>query len=153
MVTELLRLSTMTLATTSQAGLTHTAPLFFVASRKLRLYFFSSPESQHSRDVAQHPQAAVSIYPQCQSWQDIRGLQMHGLVRQVEPGEEWQNAWQLYRVKFPFVQDLQSEVEFNLLYVFIPDWIRLVNNSMGFGYKKEWLISSKTGKQPELTSG
>lgn len=136
--TDLLLLPAMTLATSSPLGEPHAAPVYFAAGGEgPRFYFFSDPNSQHCCDLAANPCAAASIHPLVNSWQEIRGLQMRGEVLPVPPGEEWQNAWQLYQAKFPFVSRLKAEVERSGLYAFVPNWIRLVDNRRGFGFKEE----------------
>jgi len=140
------QVSTLTLATTSPQGRPHAAPVYFVAletnkaaaSPAWRLYFFSEPGSRHARDIAHCAQAAAALYPQCQGWRDIRGLQLRGAVYSVAPGAEWDQAWGAYRTKFPFVAQLKAVVARNTLYALIPDWMRLVDNRRGFGYKEEW---------------
>ena len=71
-------------------------------------------------------------------WHNIKGLQMRGEARLVESDAEWDTAWVRYQVKFPFVRVLKAVVAKNQLYVFVVNWIRLVDNSQGFGFKKEW---------------
>ena len=136
----LFALSTMTLATTGVGG-PHAAPVYFASGETLRLYFFSEETSQHSRDIASDPRAAAAIYPEGQDWQDIHGLQLRGEVIAVAPGAEWESAWEHYVAKFPFAAGLKEIVRRNRLYVFAPDWIRLVDNRRGFGFKKEWALS------------
>jgi len=139
----LLKVSTMTLATVDSTGYPHAAPVYFAAvgmEEDLRLYFFSDADSAHSRHIAQNPKAAAAIYPQCEGWRDIRGLQLHGEARLVESTGEWQAAWERYQAKFPFVRSLRAVVAQNQLYVFIPGWVRLVDNSQGLGFKMEYRI-------------
>lgn len=147
LLTELLSLSTMTLATTGAAGLPHASPVYFAAQptsttiipgEALYFYFFSDPQSQHGQDLALAQCAAAAIYPECSGWQDIRGLQMRGRVLLVEDRMEWDSAWQAYLHKFPFVSGMKDIVALNRLYAFLPDWIRLVDNRQGFGFKQEW---------------
>lgn len=135
---DLLELPALTLATTGETGEPHAAAVYFAADQRLDLYFFSAPSSQHSLDLARDPRAAVSLYIESRSWQEIRGLQMRGIVSQVEPGSSWEQAWRLYLAKFPFVSEMQAEVARTRLYLFRPDWIRLFDNRKGFGYKQEW---------------
>jgi len=130
--------SAMTLATTNPEGNPHAAPVYFVEDARMRLYFFSEAKSLHSQDVAKNPKAAAAIYPECEGWRDIKGLQLRGEVYLVEPSETWNSAWKRYQVKFRFVRALKTVVAQNQLFVFIPSWIRLVDNSLGFGFKKEW---------------
>jgi uncharacterized protein YhbP (UPF0306 family) len=128
----------MTLATTDPEGNPHAAPVYFVTDNTMRQYFFSEMKSQHSQDISQNPKVAAAIYPECEGWRDIKGLQLRGEVRLVEAFEEWDSAWERYQLKFPFVSAMKAVVAKNQLYIFIPSWIRLVDNSRGFGYKKEW---------------
>jgi hypothetical protein len=137
-ITEFLLISTLTIATSDQGGEPHAAAVYFVADQALNIFFFSDPLSQHAQDVVQRPQAAIVIYPDCQDWQEIRGLQMRGEVRPIDPGVEWESAWLNYINKFPFVSALRELVARNQLYAFSPDWIRLVDNRRGFGFKQEW---------------
>jgi uncharacterized protein YhbP (UPF0306 family) len=135
---ELLALSTMTLATAGPDSQPHAAAVFFAAGPDLGLYFFSEAHSQHAQDLRENPQAAISIYPQCNDWREIRGLQMRGPAHPLDPGAAWDTGWELYTQKFPFVNALKMIVQKNSLYVFSPEWIRLVDNRRGFGHKKEW---------------
>lgn len=143
----------MTLATCHPQDGPHAAAVFFVAEHPsdlertlpegksaLHLYFFSEPHTHHGRDLAENPLASATIYPQVNVWQEIRGLQLHGRAEITPPGTAWQHAWRLYRNKFPFVRALKSVVVRNTLYLFIPTWIRLVDNSQGFGHKREWVL-------------
>ncbi len=135
---ELLQVSTMTLATSGAGGEPHAAAVYFAADEDMRLYFFSDPESQHGQDLSRDQRAAVSCYPQTQDWQDIRGVQMRGQVQRVKPDLEWEVGWEVYTAKFPFVRELKAIVAQNSLYVFVPSWVRLVDNRRAFGFKQEW---------------
>jgi uncharacterized protein YhbP (UPF0306 family) len=138
---DLLALSTLTISTCDPAGNPHAAPVYFAAGDELHLYFFSDPESQHGQDFLHDHRAAVAFYPECREWEEIRGVQMKGEVQTVKPGDQWEYAWKVFRAKFPFVTDLQELVAQNQLYVFVPHWVRLVDNRIGFGYKKEWILA------------
>ena len=134
---ELLALPAMTLATSAADGLPHAAPVYFAADEYGCLYFFSDAASQHSQDLVANPRAAAAIHPLVASWQEIRGLQLRGVVRPVAAGREWEHGWQVYLAKFPFVAQLKDEVTRTTLYVLEPDWVRLVDNRQGFGHKEE----------------
>lgn len=136
---EIWSVPSMTLATAGADGTPHAAPVYFAADQnRQNLYFFSAKDSQHSRDVAVNPRAAVSIHPQVDSWQEIRGLQLRGEVHLVTEGAAWQTAWENYLVKFPFTSGLKDVIAQNALYTFRPQWIRLIDNRREFGYKEEW---------------
>jgi uncharacterized protein YhbP (UPF0306 family) len=137
-VQELLSQSTMTLATTGSAGEPHAAAVYFASDESINLYYFSDPSSQHVHDLTHDSRAAATIYPECKGWLDIRGLQLRGVVKPVEPGENWERVWQLYAEKFPFVKGLQIIVSRNQLYQFRTTWMRWTDNRLGFGHKEEW---------------
>jgi len=138
-INDLLRVSTLTLCTIGSGGEAHAAPVYFsTTGEPVVFYFFSDKNSQHGQDILRKPQAAAALYPSVESWQEIRGLQIKGDVHPVFPGAEWQAAWETYQTKFPFVVTLKPIVTQSQLFVLDPFWIRLVDNRIGFGYKKEW---------------
>ena len=76
-VRELLKnISTLTLATVNPEGVPHAAPVYFVSDEAFHLYFFSDSDSHHSQDILENPHTAAAIYPECEDWRDIRGLQL-----------------------------------------------------------------------------
>lgn len=135
---ELLQVSTMTLATISAAGIPHAAPVYFAAGKTLEFFFFSDPSSQHGRDLEANQLAAAALYPESEGWQTIRGLQMRGQAHILDRGPEWEVGWEIYQRKFPFVSGLKPIVARNAMYIFKPEWVRLVDNRRGFGFKQEW---------------
>jgi uncharacterized protein YhbP (UPF0306 family) len=137
---ELLGLAVVTLATCGVDGEPHAAPVYFAANDHWELYFFSDQQSQHSADLAHNPRLAAAIYPECFGWQEIRGLQLRGVARLLSRGPAWDAAWQVYVKKYPFVKVMKAVVRRNALYAFLPDWVRLVDNRQGFGFKQEWTL-------------
>jgi flavin prenyltransferase len=135
---ELWSLPVMTLATTGASGAPHAAAVYFTGGADNMLYFFSDAGSQHSQDLRANPQAAATIHPLLDGWQEIRGLQLRGEVSVVEPGPEWDKAWEQYLVKFPFTGDLKEIVARNTLYAFHITFARIIDNRRGFGFKEEW---------------
>jgi uncharacterized protein YhbP (UPF0306 family) len=137
---KLLGLSTMTLATSSTEGGAHAADVYFACDEQLSLYFFSDPESQHSSDIQRDARAAVTIHADRKGWEQILGVQMRGHCEAISTSGVWEQAWEVYLAKFPFVSNLEEVIKVNQLYGFSPDWIRLVDNSQGFGFKQEWIF-------------
>jgi uncharacterized protein YhbP (UPF0306 family) len=148
-------LPAMTIASVSASGETHAAMVYFAATFPadlvaalgtgtigvLKLYFFSDPHSQHGQDLVVHPGCAVAISTEASSWQEIRGLQLRGEARRLPRGKEWQAGWKCYQAKFPFVSALKPLLSRNALYIFLPTWVRLVDNRRGFGFKQEWTLA------------
>jgi uncharacterized protein YhbP (UPF0306 family) len=129
--------STLTLSTVGPAGQPMAASLFFAANPELRLFWLSSPTSRHSQNLARQSAVAVTVHNETWTWSDIAGVQMEGQALMVPAGDAWQAAWRLYRAKFPFVAELRAEVTKSNFYVFSPVWMRLIDNSRGFGNKVE----------------
>jgi uncharacterized protein YhbP (UPF0306 family) len=142
---ELLALPSMTLATVGADGAPHAASVYFAADTGAdvaggdTLYFFSSAGSQHGRDLAINPAAAVTLSPLVEGWREIYGMQMRGEAHPVPAGAQWEGAFQLYLARFPFAASLKDELTRNTLYAFTPTWLRLVDNWRGFGFKEEWV--------------
>ena len=134
----LLGLSTMTIATSGPDNEPHAADVYFAFDEQLTLYFFSDASSQHSIDIHRDPRAAITIHADQVGWEQILGLQMRGVIEVISSRTSWQQAWEVYREKFPFVNDLEEIVAVNQMYGFKPGWIRLVDNSQGFGFNQEW---------------
>ena len=139
--------STMSLAT-AEAGHAWVAPVYYVFY-KSRFYFFSSPDSRHITEALDSEQALASsaIYPDSNTWQEIKGIQMAGYVRSTGKGLRAIQAVRAYIAKFPFtreffktdVLDLDSFRErFRVrLYGFEPTQVFYLDNQIQFGFREE----------------
>src|SRR3972149_7024660 len=87
----------MTLATSGPEG--PWAAAVFYANRDFTLYFVSSPQSRHARDIAREPRIAAAIHEDYREWPAIRGIQLSGAVERLE-GEARDAALACYRKKF-----------------------------------------------------
>ena len=134
----------MSLGTCGKTRQPHIAPVYFVSDANALLYFFSKPTSQHIQDIGENNSAAVSIYPECFDLDEIRGVQMLGVVEKYSSSRDPNAVWDLYKTKFPFVSKLGVLLSDNELFVFRPHWVRIVDNHVRFGYKKEFSMKSGT---------
>jgi len=136
---DVLAVATMTLATVDEDGMPHAADVYFAANDEEfpTLYFFSQASARHIKNLADHPKAAVTIHPGVAHWQEIHGIQMRGVVEQVTEPVEREAGTQLYMAKFSFTSALKPLFKVNILYGFRPDWIRMIDNRRGFGFKEE----------------
>lgn len=132
----------MTLATVGGNG--PDAAAVFYASRELEFYFLSAPHSRHCRNVQLEPQVAVTIHEDYAEWSAIQGVQMSGIVRQLEAAEI-DPARTLFATKFPDVplqQGASGAVANAVLqahwYVLSVTWLRFIDNSRMFGHRNEW---------------
>lgn len=91
----------MTLATHGGDG-PWAAAVFYVADGD-DLLFLSSPISRHCRHLAQDPRCAATIHSETDDWLRIQGLQLEGVVSELE-GIERERAQHRYAQRFAFVQ-------------------------------------------------
>ncbi len=147
--------TTATLATVGEDG-PWAATVFFASDPALNLYFVSDHRTRHGRDIAAHPRVAIAINADCRAWAEIRGLQITGRVEMLD-GSERAAGFERYLAKFhdlrPLLEAPISADEETIakrlraadLYRLRPDWIRLIDNSRGFGYKQELVLSGDIG--------
>lgn len=129
--------STITLATVNAEGRPEAAALFFAMEDDGSLIFVSSAKSRHSLNIAADGRAAVTAQGEAWDWKDIAGVQMEGEAHLIPAGPGRERAWEVYRAKFPFVAEFEADVSRSEFYRFVPKWIRLIDNRVGFGYKEE----------------
>jgi uncharacterized protein YhbP (UPF0306 family) len=131
--------TTLTLATVGADGRPQAAPLFFAEAEDLSLVFISEKKSRHSRNIARDGRVAATIYADGQQWQTIKGLQMEGECRALS-GQEAKEARATYLAKYPFIGEnklLAAMLPLVAFYRLSPAWLRLIDNSQGFGHKEE----------------
>ena len=128
--------STMSLATVGEDGRPHSANLYFAPDQHLNLYFVSDPGSMHSRHVAARPDVSGTVYPAVKMWQQIRGVQFHGVCELVDESE-WDAVWGVYLEKFPHIAEVEGMVRSQRFYVVRPSWLRWIDNAVKFGFKVE----------------
>ena len=131
------RSSTLVLATAGVHLVPHSTPLFFVMDEAIHLYWFSSPRSLHSRNLASQPAAAIAVFDPTDRWRRIRGIQMRGLVSRVEDRELRSRIVPLYCERFGLDSRFAIPIRVSALYCFTPSWARYIDNSVRFGYKFE----------------
>ncbi len=148
--------TTMSLATVSPEGLPQSAAVFYATDDDLNLYFLSEPNSRHGCNLKQNPRAAVTIHADGQAWQEIRGLQIEGTVDWVAGLGQTALAAKVYATRFDFLKGLldaaggsfrsdasdeavtlSGALAGSRFLVLRPTWIRLIDNTLGFGHKEE----------------
>jgi uncharacterized protein YhbP (UPF0306 family) len=135
--------TTLTLATMAADGQPQAAALFFAETDDLSLIFISEKKTRHSQNVAQNSRVAATIYADGQLWQSIRGLQLEGTCTALS-GQAARTARKVYLAKYPFIAEnklLAAMLNLVTFYKITPTWIRLIDNSRGFGHKEELQLS------------
>lgn len=132
--------NTLCLATVGPEGQPHAAAVFYAAGPDLTLYFLSDPATLHARHIGAGARVAATIEANNQDWRSIRGLQIHGLAAPCTE-EEAVIARRVYAERFPFIAHagtLTAALARARYYRLTPTWIRLIDNTRGFGHKEEW---------------
>ena len=132
--------NTLTLATIGPEGQPHACALFYAAAPDFALYFLSESKTRHAQHIGDGAQVAATIETNNQDWKSIRGLQLHGWAQPCRGSDE-QTARATYAVRFPFVakaETLAGPLAKASYYKITPDWMRLIDNTQGFGHKEEW---------------
>ena len=132
--------TTLTLATVAEDGRPQAAPLFYAEMDDLSLIFISERKARHSQNVSRDNRVAATIYADGQQWQNIQGLQIEGICAGLA-GQAARAARRVYLNKYPFIK--QNKILWLMLntitfYKITPTWMRLIDNSQGFGHKEEW---------------
>ena len=133
---------TATLATVDAAGHPHAANVQVAHDAGWRLHWVSSPDSAHSRHLANRPAAAMTLYAHRDEPELIHGLQLHGRVDPPVAASDaaWERLWSLYAGKYPFVEadpQMRAAATRQRFYIFRPSWLRWIDNRRGFGFKIE----------------
>jgi len=136
--------NTMTLATS--AGDVPWAATVFYASDKLRLYFFSAPDSRHCQNLAANARVAVTIQEDYKDWRQIKGIQLEGRVILVDGVLEKSKAMAIYARKYADIIKLFTDPGSGVFYkAFLkvkfycvePERVFYIDNEQGFGQRQE----------------
>jgi uncharacterized protein YhbP (UPF0306 family) len=129
--------TTLVLATADEDSLPRSTPLFFIADDGLRLYWFSSRSSLHSRNCARNPEVSIAISKDASRWQQIEGVQMQGSVSLITDRSLRNAIACAYSTRFQLGNLFAFTIRRSSLYCFTPSWVRYLDNSRRFGYKFE----------------
>jgi uncharacterized protein YhbP (UPF0306 family) len=135
--------NTLALATVDELGRASVAPLFYLIDDELSLFWLSSPSSLHSQNLKTTPIAAATVYRHTESWSDIRGVQMRGLVSVIKDRRRRRLLIKSYSERFDLGALFLPAISRCSLYEFRPDFFRFIDNSKGFGHKFELLPGNK----------
>ena len=89
------------MASVNVDGTAHANTAFFCIDSEWCMYFVSSEDAKHSRNIAERPSLAVTVYDSRQDWDDWKtGLQLFGTCFVVD-GPRARLASALYKKRFP----------------------------------------------------
>jgi uncharacterized protein YhbP (UPF0306 family) len=129
----------LTLASLDPDGKPRATPLFFAFDDQATLIFLSERDTQHCRNLEREPFVAAALYPHVGDWRELRGLQIKGHASPV-PSPDRETALAVYGSRFPFTDSLADVVGRSEIYHLRPKWVRLIDNRLGFGFRREWTL-------------
>ena len=119
----------LNLATVSQEGVPYCAACFYAydASHN-RLIFTSDDSTHHAQEMAQNPKVACAITLETRIVGKVQGAQICGIA---ERGNEEDRAQYIKRFPYAAVAPLT-------IWAIVPTFIKLTDNTLGFGKKLIW---------------
>jgi uncharacterized protein len=142
--------TTLNLATVGADGAPAAAAVFYAHDAGLNLYFLSEERTVHGRNLLADARVAGTIHADGQDWRGIRGVQLRGQARPVA-GTELARAAAVYGRKYSFVAALLAgsgspgvlagPLARARFWVLQPAWFRLIDNTVQFGFKEEWVLN------------
>jgi len=145
----------LTLAAVEEAREPVAAALFYAVDNQLRLYVVTDPQSRHGRAMLAGGVVAGTVQRDQQQWHEIQGIQFRGSCRQLD-GAARKRGWGIYTARFPFLllenQVMTAALAKTALWRIEPDWVRLIDNRLGFGHREEWRRHRRPRPGPQITS-
>jgi len=136
------RQTTLVLSSVDEGGTPHSTPLFFIADEDMRLYWFSSRTSRHSRNCARSPRASVAVFRPTRRWKQIEGLQMEGMVSAVAGRAKRRAITRDYCARFVLDESFAGVIQRSTLYCFTPELMRYLNNQQKLGDRFELRLTT-----------
>jgi len=129
--------------------------VFYITDSQMNLYFLSSDQTRHIGDIQADDRVAITVYKDVADWQSIQGLQGSGTISEVASAKRGR-ILKDYIKKHVFLEELlrnpKDEQEQKIaeqfqvvgLYIFKPNFYRIIDNSISFGFKQELLLENKS---------
>ena len=145
---------TMTIA--SCQGNDPWAAAVFYANDGFELYFFSHPHSRHGLNMTANRRVSAAIHEDYRDWRAVRGIQLEGRAERLRSSARQAKFWNIYRKKFPFVDEffrpgplremLLPKLAGIGLYKIVPATIWYIDNSAGFGHRERLSFAELSGR-------
>ena len=128
--------NTLTLATVKNHDVCAAALFYVSVDNGSSLIFVSNPKSEHIKNLDYSQRCAATIQENNLDWENIKGIQIKGSI-EIADDKNWED----YLTTFEYIsksETLAKAMKKVKLYKFDIDWARLIDNSKGFGNKKEY---------------
>ena len=119
----------LTLATTSSEGVPYCAACFYAYNKERnRLIFTSDDSTRHAQEMLENSKVAIGITLETRIVGKVQGAQICGIA---ERGDESDRATYIKRFPYAAVAPLN-------IWAVTPTFIKLTDNTLGFGKKLIW---------------
>lgn len=133
----LARHNVMSLAVAGE-GTLWAACVFYAFDRaQRRLLYVTSLDTTHGRLALSNPSVVATVAPQGRDIAGVQGVQIRGLSTMLQ-GQEAADAKALFLAYFPEVGAVPAPI-----WALVPDYVKMVDNTVGFGHKEEWPRSAR----------
>jgi uncharacterized protein YhbP (UPF0306 family) len=95
-------------------------------------YFMSSMETRHIKDIMNHPHVAGTITAENNNVARLQGIQFTGRCIKLPP-EQLEEGRKIYLSQFPYARVIEQQ-----LWKIELDFIKMTDNTLGFGKKILW---------------
>lgn len=135
----------MTLATHGAEG--PWAAAVFYANDGADLYFLSSPNTRHARNLERDPRVAATVQEDYSEWQEICGIQLEGEAMRLNVLDSVRAAT-LFARKFAFTAPdhmngaIAAAMNKIAWYRLRPVRLYFIDNSRGFGCREQFDVAS-----------
>lgn len=115
-------------------GSNPSAHTVYYISDGLRLYFESNPDSDKIRILKSNPKVSLTIDEDYSDWKKIKGVQLFGRARIVDPKDHPKLEAEFHR-KFPQLNDLGGIPEHHVFVEINPDKVYYLDFTKELGHK------------------
>jgi Uncharacterized protein conserved in bacteria len=98
---------TVTISTRDETSV-WSATVFYVSDQDMNLFFLSSEKSKHINHIHQNNEVSATIYKDQSDWEKIKGIQLSGVVDELE-GFAREKAIDQYLEKYKFLKQVINE--------------------------------------------
>ena len=127
--------NTMTIATVGNEQISAAAVFYVPIKKGTSLIFVSSEKSEHITNSKENKHCAATIQEDGLEWNAIKGVQIKGNIILAK-----EKYWINYFEKYDYIKSdktLSYALEKVNLYELKIKWVRLIDNSKGFGNREE----------------
>jgi uncharacterized protein YhbP (UPF0306 family) len=123
---------------TSAADCPWVSPVFYSVYNE-QLIFLSAPHTRHSTNISNNPTVSGSVQNDYGNWEDIKGIQLQGQVKQVT---DTAPVIEAYAKKFPVTGDdappqIARALDKIGWYAITVELLYFIDNSKGLGHRIE----------------